>query len=86
MPAPLTLRLDEETRRRVARIARQRKTSTSAVLREVIKTWVQREESAPSAYELLKPYIGVVRGGDPTLSSNTGRRFTEMLEARRKKS
>ena len=86
MASPVTLRLDPEMRRRVARIARQRRTSTSHVLREAITTWLDREESGQSAYERIKDLIGVAHGGDPTLSTNTGRRFTEMLKARRRQS
>jgi Arc/MetJ-type ribon-helix-helix transcriptional regulator len=86
MASPITLRLDEEIRRRVARIARRRRTSTSHVLREAITTWVDREESGISAYESIKDLIGIASGGDPTLSTDTGRRFTQMLKARRRQS
>jgi Arc/MetJ-type ribon-helix-helix transcriptional regulator len=82
--SPITLRLDEATRRRIVRIARQRRTSTSHVLREAIRTWVDREESGISAYESIKDLIGIAHGGEPTLSTNTGRRLTEMLKARRR--
>ena len=83
MASPITLRLDEETRRRVARIARQRRTTTSKVLREAITTFVQQEEKRPTAYELIADLIGTVRGGDPRLSEDTGRKFSEALKARR---
>ena len=68
----------------MARIARRRQTSTSQVLREAITTWVEREESGVSVYESIKDLIGIAHGGDPTLSTNTGRRFAEMLKARRR--
>jgi len=75
------LRLDPEMRRRVTRIARRRKTTTSTVLREAISTWVAREEGAGSVYDSIKDLIGVVNGGDPGRST---RRLSEVLKARRK--
>lgn len=68
-------------RRRVARIARRRKTTTSTVLREAITSWVVREESAGSVYEQIKDLIGSVHGGDPKRST---RKLSEVLRARRK--
>jgi predicted DNA-binding protein len=83
MASPVTLRLDPEIRRRVARIARRRATSTSQVLREAITSWLEREEKTGSAYESMKHFVGIVQGGDPALSANTGRRLTELFQARR---
>jgi predicted DNA-binding protein len=84
--SPITLRLDPELRKRVARLAKRKRTTTSTVLREAISTFVEREESTPSAYDQIKDLIGNVRGGDPTLSENAGRKFSEMLKARHKQS
>jgi predicted DNA-binding protein len=80
------LRLDDEMRRRVARIARKKKTTPSRVIREAIATLIEREERPGSVYDAIKDLIGNVRGGDPTLSTDTGRKFTELLRARRKPS
>jgi len=82
MASPITLRLDPELRRRVNRIARRKKTSTSQVLREAITTWVAREDSDATPYELVKDLIGSVRGGDPGRST---RKLSEVLKARRGK-
>ncbi len=51
-------------------------------MREAIELFVKREESSVSLYDSVKDLIGVVEGGDPKLSENTGRKFTEMLRAR----
>jgi len=51
MASPITLRLDPDIRRRVTRIAKRKRTTTSSVLREAITTWVAREESTVSPYE-----------------------------------
>jgi predicted DNA-binding protein len=84
--SPITLRLDPDMRRRVARLAKRKKTTTSTVLREAITSWVEREENSGSVYDQIKDLIGNVRGGDPTLSTDTGRKFSELLRARRKQS
>lgn len=77
MPSPITLRLDGKTRQRVERIARSKDTTTSQVLRDAINNWVEREESAGSAYDRMKHLIGVVEGGDTALSEKTGKRLKE---------
>jgi Arc/MetJ-type ribon-helix-helix transcriptional regulator len=86
MASPITLRLDPEMRRRVTRIARRKRTTTSEVLRQAIATWVEREEGTESVHDSIKDLIGNVRGADPTLSTDTSRRFTELLRARRSQS
>jgi Arc/MetJ-type ribon-helix-helix transcriptional regulator len=83
--SPITLRLDPELRRRVTRIAKRKRTTTSNVLREAITTWVEREDSNGSFYDSIKDLVGCVSGGDPKLSENTGRKFTELLRARQAK-
>ena len=80
MASPVTLRLDPELRRRVARIAKRKRCTTSAALREAIETWVEREESTGSFYDEIKDLIGVVEGGDPLRST---RRPSDVLKARR---
>jgi predicted DNA-binding protein len=81
--SPITLRLDPELRRRVTRIAKRKRTTTSEVLREAITTWVEREDSAVTPYESIKDLIGSVKGGDPHRSTDMGKKFTELLRARR---
>ncbi|HMD40867.1 MAG TPA: ribbon-helix-helix protein, CopG family [Candidatus Acidoferrum sp.] len=83
MASPLTLRLDEKTRQRIARIARRKKLTTSEVLRQAIEAWVDREEPAANPYELMKDLIGVVHGGDPKRSEQIGRKFRESMKQRR---
>ena len=82
MASPITLRLDPELRRRVDRIARRKRTTTSSVLREAISTWLQREDSSESLYDRVADLIGSVRGGDPGRST---RKLSEVLKARRRK-
>jgi Arc/MetJ-type ribon-helix-helix transcriptional regulator len=84
MASPLTLRLDEKTRQRIARIARRKKVSTSEVVRQAIEAWADREEPVAAPFEVIRDLIGVVNGGDPKRSERTGRRFAALLKRRRR--
>jgi hypothetical protein len=85
MASPLTLRLDEKTRKRIVRIARRKQLSTSEVVRQAIEAWADRQEPAASPYEGVRDLIGVVHGGNPKGSVQTGRRFTKLLKQRRRR-
>jgi Arc/MetJ-type ribon-helix-helix transcriptional regulator len=85
MPSPLTLRLEKKTRLRIARIASRRQISTSEVIRQAIEAWVERQEPIAAPYEAMADLIGVVNGGNPKRSTETGRRFREILKARGKR-
>jgi hypothetical protein len=49
MASPLTLRLDEKTRKLIVRIARRKQVSTSEVVRQAIEAWVDRQEPVTSS-------------------------------------
>jgi Arc/MetJ-type ribon-helix-helix transcriptional regulator len=83
MASPLTLRLDEKTRKRIARIARRKQLSISEVVRQAIEAWAERHEPIASPYEAVKDLIGVVHGGKPKGAVRTGRQFTKLLKQRR---
>jgi Arc/MetJ-type ribon-helix-helix transcriptional regulator len=85
MASPVTLRLDEKTRQRIARLARRKRLSTSEVIRQAIAAWADRQEPVSSPYEAMKDLIGVVRGGNPKRSEQTGRRFAALLTRRRRR-
>ncbi len=82
MASPLTLRLDEKTRLRIAVLARRRKTSTSQVLRQAITNFLEREEGSATAYEAISDLIGAASGADPSLSQATGQRLSALLRNR----
>jgi predicted transcriptional regulator len=50
MTSPLTLRVDKETRLRIARIARRKQVSASEVIRQAIEAWIEEQEPAGSPY------------------------------------
>jgi len=83
MASPLTLRLDPKTRQRIVRLARRQRLSTSEVIRQAIAAWADRQEPVTSPYDAMRDLIGVVRGGNPKRSEQTGRRFTALLKKRR---
>lgn len=86
MESPVTLRLDREIRERIKRIARQKRVSASAVMREAIKTWVEDHEATVRAYDSIADLIGVVHGGTPGRSVKTGRQLKALLMRRRDQS
>ncbi len=86
MASPLALRMDEKTRRQIARIARRKGLSTSEVIRQAIDAWAAREEPASVPFEHISDLLGVVRGGNPKRSQQTGRRFAKLLKQRRGRS
>ena len=84
MSSPLTLRLERKSRQRIARIATRKQISTSEAIRQAIEAWVERQEPMAAPYEAMADLIGVVNGGKPERSAETGRRFREALKSRRK--
>jgi Arc/MetJ-type ribon-helix-helix transcriptional regulator len=86
LASPLTLRLDEKTRRQIARIARRKRLSTSEVIRQAIEAWAERQEPIAAPFELAADLLGIVRGGNPKRSEQTGRRFVKLLKDRRSRS
>ena len=46
---------------------------------------MERQEPITAPYEALADLIGVVNGGKPGRSVDTGRRFRELLKSRRKR-
>jgi Arc/MetJ-type ribon-helix-helix transcriptional regulator len=85
MESPLTLRLDKHTRERLARIAREKRITASEVVRAAIDAWVQNHEAAAIPYENASDLIGIVHGGKPDRSSESGQQFKNLLKARRGK-
>jgi predicted DNA-binding protein len=85
MSSAMALRLDDQTRRRIARLAARRGTTRSALVREAIAALVEKEErqTAVRPHDLVKDLLGSVRGGDPDRSTDVGKKVRRMLKARR---
>jgi len=86
MDSPVTLRLDKETRERVARIARYRRISASDAIREAIDKWIDAYEAGARPYEKASDLIGVVHSDNAERSEQTGRQFKQLLKNRRNRS
>lgn len=82
MPSPVTLRVDKETRQRIARIARRKQVSASEVIRQAIETWIEEQEPAGSPYAMVSDLIGIVHGGNRKRSAGAGRQFATLLKSR----
>jgi len=83
MPSPVTLRVDKETRLRIARIARRKQVSASEVIRQAIETWIEEQEPAGSPYEMVSDLIGIVHGGNRKRSADAGHPFALLLKSQR---
>jgi predicted DNA-binding protein len=77
----ISVRVSEKTRREVARLALATGRTESAVVREAIEGYVERNPERP--YEALRGLVGIVRDGPTNLSERTGERVRKLLLARR---
>ena len=78
----ISVRVSDQTRREVARLARASGRTESALVREAIEDYVGRAPAA-APYEALRDVIGMVEGGPSDLSLRTGEKFRALLVARR---
>jgi len=79
---PTSVRLDPETERLLARLARKRSQSKSDVIREAIESLSRQDVAVPedeTVLESISDLIGCVDGGPPNLSERTGEKFRELL-------
>lgn len=83
MTKVMSIRLSDKTRRTVARLAKTRRRSQSAVVREAIEAYVDRAAAEVRPYDAWKDVIGIVKGAPPDLSERTGEKFTALLIADR---
>jgi predicted DNA-binding protein len=80
---PFSLRLDEETERAIDYLARQSGRSRASVVREAVAHYAAAADEGMTAYDKLRPLIGVVKSGRTDLSQRTGRTFTALLRQQR---
>jgi predicted DNA-binding protein len=80
---PFSLRLDPETEAMIRRLSAASGRSKSEVVREAVAHYAaDRESSRPageSAYDRLKPIIGIIRSGGANYSSQTHAKYRELL-------
>jgi predicted DNA-binding protein len=80
---PFSLRLDPDTEARIRRLSAATGTSKSAVVREAVARYSAARESSDartkSAYERLRPFIGIADSGGKNLSTDTHAKYRESL-------
>lgn len=79
-----TVRLDPKTRATLERLAETRGQTKSDVIRDAIANLSDDDRLSASAFDRLQPFVGVADSGGRNLSQDTGRRFREILEAKRR--
>jgi hypothetical protein len=85
MESPVTLRLDSKTRRQIASAARRKGISKSEVIRRALNSWTDLADDSDAPFVMLKDLLGVVKGGNPRRSQKSGKKFRELLAAKRKR-
>lgn len=78
-----TVRLDTATEATLKRLAMKRGQTKSDLIRDAISRLAE-EEGDLSAYQRLQPFVGIADSGGQQLSEDTGRRFREALEEKRR--
>jgi Arc/MetJ-type ribon-helix-helix transcriptional regulator len=79
-----TVRLDVPTEATLKRLTARRGQTKSEVIRDAIARLAEEEGEQLSAYHRLEPFVGIIDSGGKQLSAETGRRFRELLEERRR--
>ena len=80
---PFSIRLDPETEAAIARLARLTGRSRASVVREAVTRYGIDADNTETAYDRLRPLVGVFRSGRGDLSQQAGRKVAELLRQRR---
>lgn len=80
---PFSLRLDPETEARIRRLTRATGRSKADVVREAVSRYAVEHEAPPeageTAFDRLRPFIGVAPTGSANLSSRTHEKYRALL-------
>lgn len=81
---PLSVRLDDDTRKLLNRLARESRVSRSEVVRRGIRLLAENDDQGDEAipYDKIRHLIGSIRGGPADLSERTGKNFRKILAER----
>ena len=86
---PFSLRLDPDTEARIRRLSADTGQSRSAVVREAIVQYSSMRESdartSDSAFDRLKPFVGIVSTGGRDLSTGTHAKYRDLLRRKHAK-
>ena len=85
---PFSLRLDPETEAKIRRLSAAMGRSKSEVVREAVARFAPERDAAPergeSAFDRLKPYVGIVRTGGANYSRQTHAKYRALLQRQRR--
>ena len=79
-----TVRLDSVTEATLKRLATHRGQTKSEVIRDAIARLGDDEPADGSAFQRLQVWVGIADSDGRQLSTDTGRRFAEQLQERRR--
>jgi predicted DNA-binding protein len=72
---PFSLRLDPDTEARIRRLTSETGKSRAAIVREAVAQYAAAQDPQPapaaSAYDRVKPFVGIVRSDRPATSEST---------------
>jgi hypothetical protein len=86
-PMPFSVRLDPETERLIAALARATGTTRSHVVREAVSAYgSKRAPKGECAYDRFKEFIGRFDSGGQELATDSGPKVRALLEAKRAES
>lgn len=80
---PTSFRLDRQTERELARLARTTGRTKSQVIRDAIRAEAAKGPG-PSFYDRISHLVGVASGGPRNLSERTGEKVRAMLKAKQR--
>lgn len=78
----ITVRMDAETERLLRRLVREKRRSTSEIVREAVQTLAQKEgghRKAKGPYNAILPFIGIADSGGQNLSEDAHTKFRQAL-------
>jgi predicted transcriptional regulator len=78
----LNVRLDDETEAQLNSLSQKRGVSKSALVKEALEIFLEKENAHKSAYELGKDLFGVAEDGDPEASKNFKAKIKEKLHGK----
>jgi hypothetical protein len=85
---PFSLRLDPDTDAKIRRLSAAMGRSKSEVVREAVARFAPGSDAAPergkSAFDRLKPYVGIVRTGGANYSRETHAKYRALLQRKRR--
>jgi hypothetical protein len=85
---PFSLRLDPETEAKIRRLSAVKGRSKSEVVRDAVAQYEPEFDTPPergeSAFDRLKPYVGIVRTGGANYSRHTHAKYRALLQRQRR--